>query len=439
MSLIKGFEDRVQKEVFTSPSNVIVKVLGYSEDKKSLFVRNLSRGEYHSGAPDLPEFMCVNLEDIDKDVAGSLRGTRKSIADRANKKDLSYVKGDPATGGLVILQAVNTTSEIIDKAFVVSEGGEAETLTFTIASCRWIDAGASDTEKLEGGGASARILSGVAINVSYREASLRYSKPFCSLSIMMPRKASKCASMGEVEASIAQWFETSMPKLMPTVYVRANDGKQSVGYMLRKHDKKQDDGTWLPLRGQEALEQTKRVAAKNWKAISLMVAELIDNKAVTIEVIPGFIEYLSDTQIQNSNLFDSNGHFVDSSKGEYYESHYTIQDDDGLRVRAFYESDAIIRYIDLDDGKGVWTVTAHKPIKQGVDALLGSAKMIPTEFFDPANYQTVIDDFINSRRKSTEAESESEVGQAIAQQDAQQAEPFKPSDDDDGFEPETLN
>ncbi len=438
MSALDMVQENIQKTVFSSPANVTAKVLGYAEDKKSMFVRNLSRGEYFSGTPDLPEFMCVSLEDIDKDIAGSLKGNRKTIAERSNSRDMAYVKGDVTTGGIVILQAVNTTSEVMDKAFVLKDGEEAQTLTFTIASCRWLDAGASDTEKVDGA-QTVKILSGVAINRSYREATERYPKPFCSTSIMMPRKSQLCSSLEEVEAVIAEWFKTSMPKLTPTVYVRANDSQKSIGYMLRKHDKRDTNGDWTQLKGTEALNHTKRVAAKNWRAIALMVQELQDAPNVGIEVIPGFIEYLSDNQVQNLNIFDSKGKFIDSDKGEYYESHWTMKDDDGRTVRSFYESDAIIRLIPLDEGP-VWTITAHKPIKQGVDALLGSAKMVPTEHFNPVYYQSVLDDFINSRRKEegTDApDSDSEVGEAIAQQDAQQPEPFQP-DDNDEFEPDVA-
>lgn len=435
MSLTQ-LQERIQNEVFTSPANVVVKVLGYSTDKQFIFVQNVSLdNNYHSGDTGLPEYLKVSLEDLSDDTVSSLRGERKTLAERSNIKDISYVKGDFLTGGVVILSGVTLHPDQVEEhSFELNDGETTDAIPFTIASCRWLESGGRDTERK----GHIKAFLGAAMNVHFKEANERNPNPFGMYTALLIREAVECKTLEEVENATIKQFNAELAKLVPAVYVRINDGSESFGYMLRSESRKIGQNEYETLYGRDALEHTKKTHQKIWKAITLMFDVVEANPGIKVEVIPGFVEYMSSKQIKNSRLFNSQGQFIDKSKRDYYTKHWTITDDNDVKTRAFYESHCIIRYIEEHK---VWTFTAHKPVKMGTDSFLGSAKMLPTANFNPgAQYKGVIQKFIDSKyAEKTESDNESSVASELGNTGETAPEPFSPDDSEMGeFVPEPM-
>lgn len=442
---------KIDEQVYGAPANVLVKVLGYTDDFTAMLTElcapDASKFQYQTSELEIPKLMKVTLAELTPDTIKRLRGKRSTIKNRATESENAYLSGNADTGGLCFLQQLEVSNETSEEVY--SDGDESRSAEFTHVKARWIK-GVIDATPGRNAPATEKLvhpIHGCGVSMHYREANEEYGKPFGCVKILNFRNARQASNIGEVEGIISKHFETNLPKIEAFVIVRLSDGKDAISKQLTRRSK-QIDGQWHDLRGSQALQHAKvhKRERFNWSAITQMldVAGLPGNEHFKIEVLCGFLEYFSEKQLQDSNLFDANGKFINDEKRDYYESHWTIDtgvDREG-RLDSYYESIAVLRRCKLEEGGWVWVLAGHVPVRGGTTSFLGASSMLKTDAYSPnEDIKKLIKDFKNTTFGSTDEPSEvssaNTTGVSAAIQQGMQHPPSEsivPDSDMHGFE-----
>lgn len=402
MGIINSLKEKTREILYAPRVSVPVQFIQYSEDKQSVLVRNVRHvsdaqieGEdTRDDVQKLPEYLNVTLDDLDNQK-------RSSLEDRANPRKTAYISADSKTGGVAILQGLQIGS---DKTTI----NNIEAFNST---ARWVNFVARDVETK--GSISMWANAQVAVKVYEAGEEDRRGKERSSTTyitdVWLPQGAVTVANKAGLEATLSEMFDKFPPNLRPQAAVRIFAGDEIEKLVLDKPAGPKDDaGRTTALTGEQAVAALKRT--REWTALDAWFNLAKREDSVTIEVIPGFQEFKSKTQLENmSSTFDAKGRFTTDEKRAYYNSRWTMsvpfEKADGTqgvsKQTAYFDS---VLFTSYNQENHYAIIQAQTTNKGGASSLSGTLEHIKTANWTPTAAMVDLIQAQKSNLRSTKIE-----------------------------------
>ncbi|MBJ7265550.1 hypothetical protein [Idiomarina abyssalis] len=434
---LNNIVSKAREQVNTSNPNLLVRVVGYSEDRNRMTVNVINPNvEGATGKVEVPEYLSVALRDNDGI-------SRTTIAERSNSKKNSYLKADQRTGGLCFISDVDISEHVVQA--VVVEDDNTLQVDAHEATCHWID-GVSASMGKDSPYADVKLLTNVAYRECFMEARNvegELKQPFGYKQFFMLNSSVGVRTKNDLTTTILEKLgNNNLPKLSAVVAVRISAGDQSHHFMFNSARTKIDEKNWETLKGDKLLSELSSgnnvSRTRQWKAMQVVLDNVSSEQgdiveAVTVEVIPGYTEYMSKRQLDDMNIFNENGAFVNDGLRQRFTNHWSLNfnrtNTDGAvytsQTSAYFESNVVlVLNTDGSTGDQYWITRQSQPLFARSTSFLGSLRFAPTEHaeLDKPRRDSIKEhfDIINARRKTEREANQQKTGAQGLNQSAQQ-------------------